>query len=264
MSSLELNPDEYPWKIEAQVVGYGKLDPKEHMVFDHENARGVDYSGRILKQFGAVGCRFEHCRFDKMRIGDFSYGAGRETSQYIECTFDRLRFGHGGGLARFVRCSFKDVDIRGWCSYKTEFIDCVFTGRLRTSIFYGTVPEEDRPWVGREKNEFQGNDFSGAELIDVAFRTGIDLERQRLPSGPDYLYIPDAPAAIERAKRGLADWMPGTELQREALILVEVYGDTVENGQNQLIIHIPDYLKGPAKTPRESVDKVVELFSRPS
>jgi hypothetical protein len=131
---------------------------------------------------------------------------------------------------------------------------------MRKCIFNGTVPEEDRPWVGRERNEFHGNDFSGADLIDVAFRTGIDLEQQRLPSGPDYLYIPDAADAIERARQGLADWMPGTELQRKALVIVNVEGETVKDGQRQLLLRLPDFYATPARFPREVVDKVIELF----
>ena len=40
----------------------------------------------------------------------------------------------------------------------------------------------------------------------------FDLDQQRLPTGPDYLYVRDAAAAVERAQRGLADWKPGSEL----------------------------------------------------
>jgi hypothetical protein len=120
--------------------------------------------------------------------------------------------------------------VRKWTCFEAEFIDCTFTGRLQTCIFNGTVSEEDRPWVGRERNEFRGNDFSGAELVDVAFRTGIDLDQQRLPTGPDYLYVPDAAAAIERAQRGLADWMPDTEFQRLAQVIVTVQASAVADG----------------------------------
>jgi hypothetical protein len=39
-------------------------------------------------------------------------------------------------------------------------------------------------------------------LIDVSFRTGIDLSQQRLPSGPDYLYLPNAAETMRRGARG--------------------------------------------------------------
>lgn len=247
-------------RVEAKVVGYGKLDPNERVALEYVKLQGADYSGRELKYFGSVGSRFERCRFDNMRVDDFSFGAGMAVSEYLDCTFDGSHLIHGGGYARFVRCSFRNVQLRDWFCFEAEFVDCVFTGRLRKCIFNGTVPEEHRSWVGRERNEFRGNDFSGAEFVDVSFRTGIDLDLQRLLSGPDYLYVPDAAAAIERAKRGLADWKPDTEHQRLALVIVGVYAEDVNDGQQQLFLRPSDHYKGPAKTPREVVDKVVSLF----
>ena len=55
MSSPELNPDEEPWKIEAEVVGYGKMDPNERVVLEHERLCRADYSGRKLRYLGVVG-----------------------------------------------------------------------------------------------------------------------------------------------------------------------------------------------------------------
>jgi hypothetical protein len=249
-------------RVEARVVGRAEIDPNMRVFLDHLSLRDADYSGRVLLRFGAFGSRLEHCRFENARFDDCSFGEGRETSEYIECSFDGLCFGHSnGGFSRFVRCSFRNVNLRDWFCFSAEFIDCIFTGRLKKCIFNGTVPEDDRQWVGREWNEFHGNDFSGADLVDVAFRTGIDLEQQRLPTGPEYLYLPDAVAAIERARRGLANWMPGTELQRRAMVLVNVYADTVENGQRQLFLRPSGHCKAPARMPREAVDKVVELLS---
>ena len=142
MSSLELNPDEQPWKIEARVVGYGKLDPNEHVKLNHENLYEADYSRLKLKHFGAVGCRFERCRFEKMGVDSFVPGAGMKSSEYVDCSFDGTSiYRMGAAFARFVRCSFRNVDIRKWYSDAAEFIDCVFTGRLSECLFYGTVPE---------------------------------------------------------------------------------------------------------------------------
>ena len=248
-------------KIQANTVGQIEYDPNERVFLDRVSLQDADYSRRELRHFGAFGSRLERCHFVDAQIDDCSFGEGQAVTEYIDCNFDGLRFHHSiGNVARFVRCSFRDVDLRNWSCFEAEFIDCVFTGRMRKCIFNGTVSEEDRSWVGRERNEFRGNDFSGMELNDVAFRTGIDLEQQRLPIGPDYLYVPDAPAAIERARIGLAEWNPGTGLQRRALILVKVYAEDVESGQRQLLIHLPSHCKGLAKTPHEVVDKVVELF----
>ncbi len=227
-------------KVEARVVGYAKIDPNERVVLKHTHLRGADFSGRKLKQFCAIGARLEHCRFNGIRIGDFSFGAGRELSEFVGCSFDGARFDHGAGFSRFVGCSFRDVDMRGWRCYKTELIDCTFTGRLTECIFYGTVPEQDRPWVGREKNEFRGNDFSGCDLVDVAFRTGIDLSLQRLPTGPEYLYLPDAAAAIEAARAAINEWYDA-RLREEGLSLLKALEDDVLRGQAQELFRAGDY-----------------------
>ena len=248
-------------RVEARLVGHMKVDPNDYLDLEHVKTRDADYSGRDLLGFCAVGCRFERCRFDNIRVDDCSFGEGKEMSEYVECNFDRLRTSHAsGGFSRFVGCSFRNVDIRDWFCFNAEFVDCTFTGRLKKCVCNGTVDEEDRPWIGRERNEFRGNDFSGAELIDVAFRTGIDLEQQRLPNGPDYLYIPDGAAAIQRAKAGLADWMPETELRRKAEAIVRVVGQTVDDGQRQLLLRLPDLYGKPRRFPKEVVDKVIELL----
>ena len=78
----------------------------------------------------------------------------------------------------------------------------------------------------RERNEFYRNDFSGADLVKADFRGGVDLTRQRLPTGGDYLYLPDAQAASERARSLLraqkadgltakVEFFPGELMERE-------------------------------------------------
>jgi hypothetical protein len=111
-----------------------------------------------------------------------------------------------GGLSRFVRCSFRNVNIRNWLCFAVELIDCTFSGKLQQAVFNGTPLAQKRALLGRDRNEFHGNDFSAADLIDVGFRTGIDLTRQRLPSGPEYLYLPNAREAVGRARSGIMRW----------------------------------------------------------
>jgi hypothetical protein len=250
-----------PMRVEAELAGGTGANPDERVFLDGVYLRDASYSRRKLRYFGAAKCQFEHCRFEETRIETASFGAGEHVSEYVDCSFDGLRFEHSiANVARFVRCSFRDVDLLRWTCFETEFIDCVFTGKLQTCIFNGTVPEEDRSWVGRKRNEFHGNDFSGAELRDVAFRTGIDLNQQRLPSGPDYLYVPDAAAAIQRAQRGLADWKPDSELHRLALVIVTVKANLVSDGQEQFLMNLAELRKGRRKFPPEVVAKVVSLF----
>jgi hypothetical protein len=73
-----------------------------------------------------------------------------------------------------------------------------FTGRMRRSFFNGTVPEELVRHSGGRRTGSGGTTFSGMHLIDVGFRTGIDLSLQHLPTGEQYVYLPDAERARER------------------------------------------------------------------
>lgn len=226
------------WK--ARVVGRITIDPNEFIDVDHAQVCDSDYSGRKLRGFTSIGSNFERCRFDNARIQDASFGSGREMSEYIECSFDGVRIWHGGGFARFVRCSFKKIDFRSWMCFGTELVDCVFTGRLKGCIFNGTLLEQDQPFLGRERNEFHGNDFSGTDLDDVAFRTGIDLTQQRLPCGPEYLYVSDAPRAVAEA-RSAAQLLADQNLRTEVLKLLDSFNLGLEGGQRQFLLRKSNY-----------------------
>jgi hypothetical protein len=254
-------PPQSPVVCEARVVGRMKIDQSRDLVLDHQQLRGADFSGRKVMGFTSIGSRFEGCRFDKLKIEPFrvTFGAGREMSEYIDCSFDGARFYFTpGGYYRFVRCSFRDVDLRDWFCFAVEVIDCVFSGRLRGGIFNGTLREDERAIIGRERNEFHGNDFSAMKLIDVAFRTGIDLTQQKLPTGLDYVYIEDAAEAVQRARASVIHW---DELGRRRLALVEVkiLEEQVAAGQQQLFLRPADSYSALGK---DVVDAVVALLRR--
>jgi hypothetical protein len=193
---------------------------------------------------------------DNAKIDGASFGEGRETSEYVECSFDgaRIRFGPDG-YARFVRCSFREVDLRDWFCFTVELVDCTFSGRLRKAFFNGTVPEDDRATVGRERNEFHGNDFSAMTLIDVDFRSGIDLTQQRLPSGPDYLYVADAAEAVQRARASVIGW-DNLDLRQSAMTPVKILEEDVAAGQRQLFLRPADF----SKLGKDPVDAVMGLL----
>jgi hypothetical protein len=242
--------------FQARSVGKTGIDESRRVVLDRERLHGVDYSGRKLVQFSAAGSRLEACRFDRTKIDDGSFGSGREMSEYFECSFDgaRIRFGPGG-YARFVRCSFGDVDLRDWFCFAVELIDCTFSGRLCKAFFNGTVPEEKRTSAGRERNEFSGNDFSAMTLIDVGFRRGIDLTRQKLPSGPDYVYVPEGARAVQQARASVIRW-DDSRPRQAAMTLVELLEEEIAAGQRQLFLRPADY----AKLGSDAVDAVMALL----
>jgi uncharacterized protein YjbI with pentapeptide repeats len=236
---------------------------EEVLAFDHVSEAGADYSGRKLHGLSVRGSRFERCRFDKMRANGVAFSTGWDLSEYVDCSFDGVRFPSViAGFSRFVRCSFRDVDIKGLGDDYLELVDCVFTGKLRTSVFWGAAPQpeaekryqsslkffarEGRPepagyreLARRPSNEFHGNDFSGAELIGVSFRD-IDLSRQRLPTGDGYLYLPDAETAIERALGMIGHRPEGPDVEK---FLRGTLGRELSFGQRQLLLRQADFGK---------------------
>jgi uncharacterized protein YjbI with pentapeptide repeats len=248
-------------RFEAKVVGKMRIDPEKYVVLDHARLCNVDYSGRKFQQFCTIGCRMEGCHFQNVRINDAQFGAGRENSEFIQCVFDGARMKRvSGGPSRFVRCSFRNVDIRHWIARAVELVDCVFTGRLRETVFNGRVPEELRGYIGRSINEFDGNDFSNTDFVDVGFRTGVDLTKQKLPSGPEYLYLPDAESSLRRARLELLGW-DASECRRVAMTMLSGMERDVLDGQAQLLLRASSYY--PYKSlPREAVDALFASLRR--
>ena len=250
------------------------INPDEYLRFTGQQVCDADFSGRRLMQLAATGSVFERCRFERMSVEAASLGAGVAVSEFVDCSFDGSRMRMGGGFSRFVRCSFRNVRLGDWQGDYVELIDCVFTGRLRSSQFWG-VPErmtatsrlasqtrwrekeglepptaEMRALYLRGCNEFHGNDFSGAELVDVSFRAGVDLSLQRLPDGDDYLYVPDAAGAIDRAAAALARQPIDEDLRAEVdHFLRNTLARGVRQGQRQLLLRAEDFARRGAVPP---------------
>jgi uncharacterized protein YjbI with pentapeptide repeats len=220
----------------GRSTGRVDLNPEDRLVLQRADLNGADFSGRDLVQISVQDSRLLNCRFDGTRVDGAYFGAGRQTSYYAGCVFDGARITFGaGGHARFEDCSFRDCDLRNWFCFSVELVNCTFSGRMRKPVFNGMVPERDRPVVGRERNEFRGNDFSAMDLRDVAFRTGIDLSLQRLPSGETYLYLPDASAALQRAREAISGWENAAHRER-VLAFLRSLEDELAGGQNQLLL----------------------------
>jgi hypothetical protein len=210
----------------------------EHRCVSNEVLTGADFSGRAIGEFVSIGSRFQSCDFRDMRLKAAGFGDGPDTSEYVDCVFDGSRISAADGRARFVGCSFRGVDIRNWDHGATELIDCTFTGRLRKCVFYGVFkPPSGGP---PRDNEFRDNDFSGADLIEVEFRWGVDLSRQRLPTGPDYISIPDTLAALAHVRRAVQDW-PQPRRQH-ADDLLEIFDRGVALGQRQLFLRASEWV----------------------
>ncbi len=246
-------------RIEARSKGRITITADQRVVLDHARLDSENYSGRTLLQFASIGSHLRACNFDKVRIQSASFGSGRETSEFVECTFNGARMDMGpGGFSRFVRCSFQDVTVRNWICFAVEMIDCTFSGRLDTAIFNGAVLEDEQALIGRASNEFHGNDFSAMDFRDVSFRTGIDLTKQILPSGEDYLYLPRAASAVAQAKSRVARWDDG-EMRRGAGAMIQGLEYALLGGQQQLLLRASNSY-GISGIPRKAVDGLFALL----
>jgi hypothetical protein len=224
-------------RVSAQLGRRAKEDGG-FLRIEHELLAGVDFSGRRLPTgFRSWESTFTQCRFASMRIGDAGWGGGVAQSEYTECWFDGTTMGmRAPGNCRFVRCSFRDVHIRPLFAYACEFIDCVFTGRLQGGWVSGTPTEPLREAYARGRNTIEGNDFSGADLFDIGFRGGVDLTRNRMPTGPEYLVVLNGPEALRRVKLRVLD-MPESGLRKRALIVIGTHEKhSLSDGQEHLFV----------------------------
>jgi hypothetical protein len=233
---------EFGMEFSVRQVGRNPVSDEGRVVLSGQRLVSEDFSGRRLKQFSAAGVRLERCRFDSAVIEYGCFGSGRVVSEYVGCTFDGAKIRMGpGGYARFVDCTFEGAVIENWFCFAVDLVRCTFSGRLRKAVFNGTAPSDDRDVPGRSaRNEIEGNDFSRAKLIDVAFRTGVDLTKQRLPSGPEYTYLEDAASVLRRARSAFTSW-DDPRMKKEAGSLLKVLEDTVAAGQSQLLVRVNDF-----------------------
>jgi pentapeptide repeat protein len=237
--------DDVP-KFRVRVVGRGRIPPRTRVWwpkrggryeghpsvrFDAVTVRGVDFRGVHFDNFESEGTRFVRCDFSGARIEGF-LGVRRQTT-FEDCRFEKTRLREAQpNQSRFVRCEFADADLWGWSTVAAEFVECRFSGKLQRCKFWGAPwgewlePGNLRPV--RMTNEFRANDFSQAELEDVGFVGGIDLDQQRLPTGPQYVRLDHSQERIARVRSIVARWEAGAD-RNEALLLLDAYsGDEVE------------------------------------
>jgi hypothetical protein len=236
--------DERGMKVEARFTGRReKVRDEDYLHVEEERLEGEDFARLKLKGFSAYKARFERCSFEKVKIDDAGFGAGDAQSCYVDCSFDGARIEAAApGDVRFERCSFRDVRLKNWFCWEVELVDCTFTGRGEKLLFNGTPQPDRQKAIGRSVNEFRGNDFSGMDLRDCAFRRAIDLTQNTLPSGPGTLVLADARAAVVAVRREVSGW-DDDERRQGALQILEVLMNEVADGQDQVFVRL-DTFKG--------------------
>ena len=158
-----------------------------------------------------VACDFRGLKLDARFAPLFTT---RPRSVFQRCRFDGadLRQVSPEGT-RFEKCSFDDAKLDGWAPARAEFVDCRFAGKVMKVTFTGKPagPGSTRIDPPRTKNEFRGNDFRDAELIDTVFVFGIDLAQQRWPEGEDYVRLDKFLRRLEVARADVLTWEAGDQ-----------------------------------------------------
>jgi len=212
------------------------------------------FAGRAFDDLTSTNCTFVRCDFSGISARQASLGGGNEHSRYDSCVFDgaRLRMSTAGH-ATFVNCSFRGAVITDWECHAVSLIDCVFTGRLRNCTFDGRLPDDYRAYLGRDDNEIRGNDFTGAAMAKVYFLRGVDLAAQRLPTGPEYFHLADAPAAVAGVRAEIETWP--AEKRRTAEFFLRGFDRMIADGQRQIFGRRDDYAKGFGTVGRQLIDR---------
>jgi hypothetical protein len=222
-----------------RVTGQGPSSGS-NIVLTSMDLSDADLSHRKVNYFTAVSSRFTRCDFSGMQVSrGGSFGGGGDYTEYVDCMFDQAAFVHVlAGRATFSRCMFRDVKIRHLFSHEGEFIDCLFTGRIKTAVFNGQPQQHGIVPNPKALLRFTGNDFSGAVLEDVGFRTGIDLSRQLLPEGEDYILQLRSEPVLRRAWE-IAEALPLEDPRRRGLrAALRVQLDKLNDGQEDLFLSL--------------------------
>ncbi|GAA3170634.1 hypothetical protein [Nonomuraea salmonea] len=158
----------------------------DNTVFDRMRLVDVDFSAMRFVCFLSRGSEFDGCdfsgtAFDQLLLGAPGDGAVRPQSVFRGCVFRRTQFPTltAFGNVRFEGCTFERSRLRLQTNtHEAEFVDCVFAGPIRGVNFWGRPYDFDQAALGRDHNDFSGNDFTAARLDDVAFHH-IDVRAQR-------------------------------------------------------------------------------------
>jgi uncharacterized protein YjbI with pentapeptide repeats len=142
-------------------------------------------------------CSFIDCDFSDVHVEWLPFGDGG--SLFRDCNFRGASIGDFGEV-RLERCDFTNADLQGWFTWDADLVECRFGGRLSGVVFNGGDVE------GTHENEFVGNDFRQADVDDVAFRRGIDLDAQLLPEGHECVRIRDVPSHVKKARSEVRHW----------------------------------------------------------
>jgi len=196
----------------SQLDNEPKQPDDERVVALHRvTLTAVDFRQARFDKFSLGGCLFDRCDFRGLkldrRLAPLFVALPR--SVFRNCNFDGADLRRALlGQSRFERCTFDDARIDGSQAESAEFIDCRFAGPLDGVTFYGAPsgPQAKRLDPPRRRNEFRGNDFRDAELLDASFVAGIDMDSQRFPDDELHVRVDDFQRRLAKARAEVKQW----------------------------------------------------------
>jgi hypothetical protein len=174
-------------EFDSEQVPTGRYSSLRSVFFQQATGIGVEVALDEV-HLAVAWSQFVRCTF-RQRSGRLNAeGAaaqgsfGIRPSLYRDCDFVGVRFANLGrfstGAARFEDCRFDRCRFNGHFSFDSDYIDCVFAGKIDGCVWYGTVPP-GHDQAGR-RNEFIANDFGAATFgSNVAWRGRFDFGAQR-------------------------------------------------------------------------------------
>jgi uncharacterized protein YjbI with pentapeptide repeats len=246
--SLQPSPEERQsaWIARGELRDQPLDLPPEvsEVTFDRARMVNVDFSGIRFADFSVYasafgGCDFSGVAFERLSLGlTGAHHTGWPQSVFSDCTFRRTRFAPAAffGNVRFERCLFDRSRLDGQTlTSEAEFVDCVFLGRVRNVNFWGRPDHHDQAALGRDRNDFAGNDFTGAELDYVAFHH-IDLRAQRFPGLPGYALLDRISHRVEAVLPLVEHW-PDPRHREMARFSLEFLADrAAEQNDDQALV----------------------------
>ena len=225
---------EFRGNVEGRRVG---VPPRTTVEFRSAQAHKIDFSNQAIDNFVALGTEFDECDFSRVSFGGGVFGHVPQVT-YRRCRFVGADLRSCSPLwARFEKCDFSQARLDDWNATEAEFVECSFAGRLLGVKFSGrTRPDpKARYHPPRTVNEFEGNDFSRADLIDCSFSRGIRVTDNKMPMGPEYVLVVGAVNKLGEVRDQVLMW-PDSEKQRKALIWLDVYSRWGYENQDELFV----------------------------
>jgi uncharacterized protein YjbI with pentapeptide repeats len=230
--------------LKPEVRKRGKIAPAELrlLTIERETRTNENFSNLKLDGLTVIESSLRGCTFEDVRARSSYLGSGLRQSMFEDCVFRRCTFTFGAvGNARLVGCRFESCRLENMFGTELELIECTFQDTtIRGSVFHGEIGDSAHLRPRRTRNEIRDNDFSGAELENVDFRGGIDLTRQKLPTGENYLFIGDTCQASRIVRQMQSSLLETQDLQRSQTLasLLDFYCST---GQRMQLLRVPTW-----------------------